>query len=31
MVLIKTIFFKASNELSKQVNGFDFKPYVKSK
>ena len=23
--------FKVSNEFSKQVNGFDFKPYMKSK
>ena len=31
MVLMVNHIFEASNEFSKQVNGFDFKPYVKNK
>ena len=31
MVLKVNHIFEASNEFSKQVNGFDFKPYVKNK
>ena len=31
MVLMVNHIFEASNEFSEQVNGFDFKPYVKNK